>query len=78
MKKKLFIVIATGLFMIAMMVNLSVAQIGNTGILTKEDLVIMTQAQAEINPNCTHGCVSDGDGCYCYTWYPSYKNAPWK
>lgn len=25
------------------------------------------------NPMCPNGCVSGGNGCLCYTWYPTYK-----
>ena len=30
-----------------------------------------------INPECPNGCVSDGDGCYCYHKYADYKEAKW-
>ena len=27
------------------------------------------------NPMCPNGCKSNGDGCLCYTWYPTYREA---
>lgn len=29
------------------------------------------------NPMCPNGCISDGGGCLCYTWYPTYKEYRW-
>lgn len=29
------------------------------------------------NPMCPNGCVSSGNGCLCYTWYPTYKEYRW-
>ena len=32
-------------------------------------------ASGEVNPACPNGCVDNGDGCFCYTWYWGYKEA---
>ena len=31
-----------------------------------------------INPLCPNGCLDEiGDGCYCYRFYPDFKEAVW-
>jgi|AGTN01.2.fsa_nt_gi hypothetical protein len=32
-------------------------------------------ANGEINPMCPNGCYSDGTGCLCHYWFPTYKEA---
>ena len=27
------------------------------------------------NPMCPNGCFDDGDGCLCYHWFPTYREA---
>jgi hypothetical protein len=35
-------------------------------------------ASGEINPDCPNGCLVEcSDGCFCYKFYPIYKEAPW-
>ena len=80
MKKKLFITIAIGVFMIAMVVNLSVAQMNKSGKLSMENISLMTQAVAEYNGhNCPGGtcrntivgcevCCASGQKAVCDTW----------
>lgn len=29
----------------------------------------------DINPACPNGCFDNGDGCYCYYYFPYYKEA---
>lgn len=26
--------------------------------------------------DCPNGCLANGDGCWCYQWYPCYKEGP--
>lgn len=26
--------------------------------------------------DCPNGCLANGDGCWCYTWYPCYLEGP--
>ena len=37
-------------------------------------LNIEALAQNE-NNYCLNGCIDNGDGCYCYRWYPDYREA---
>ena len=31
-----------------------------------------------VNPLCPNGCLDEnGDGCYCYRFYPDFKEAVW-
>ena len=32
-------------------------------------------ARGEENPLCPNGCYNNGNGCYCYTWFPTYREA---
>ena len=32
-------------------------------------------ADNEENPLCPNGCFDNGKGCYCYQWYPTYREA---
>ena len=32
-------------------------------------------ANNEENPLCPNGCFDKGNGCYCYQWYPTYREA---
>lgn len=43
------------------------------------DLVLANVEALAVNENplCPNGCVSNGTGCYCYGWYPSYKEYDW-
>lgn len=80
MKKKLLIAIATGIFMIAMMVNFSVTQMNKSGKLSIENISLMTQAVAEYNGhNCPGGtcrkpimdcevCCAKGQKAVCDNW----------
>lgn len=34
-------------------------------------------ANGRINDLCPDGCVSNGDGCYCYFWYDNFKSFNW-
>lgn len=35
-------------------------------------------AQREIDPSCENGCIDNGDGCMCHTWYATYDEYEWK
>lgn len=35
-----------------------------------------SQAQ-DVNPWCPNGCVSGGDGCFCYYYFPQYSEYDW-
>ena len=30
------------------------------------------------NSSCANGCIDNGNGCYCYGWYPNYREARWR
>ena len=34
-------------------------------------------ATDEYDPMCPNGCLSDGDGCLCHYWFPTYKEKDW-
>lgn len=34
-------------------------------------------ASGEENPMCPNGCVSDGSGCLCHYWFPTYREYNW-
>jgi peptidoglycan hydrolase CwlO-like protein len=65
MKKKLFIAIATGVFIISMMVNLSVSQKNSSGNLSLNNIKVMSVALAEYNGvTCPGGaCKSNNADC---------------
>lgn len=35
-------------------------------------------ATDEYDPMCPNGCLSDGEGCLCGIWHPTYKEKEWK
>lgn len=44
-------------------------------LLTLNYFLNKSTANTPINPDCPNGCKENGDGCYCYQWYPCYKEA---
>ena len=34
-------------------------------------------ADGEINPDCPNGCVKGAGGCFCYEYYPHFKEYDW-
>lgn len=48
----------------------------NNGAATINLSNVEALASGEISP-CPNGCIKDGIGCYCYQWYPYYKEAQW-
>lgn len=40
-------------------------------------LIRITEANAEINPECPNGCLANGDGCYCYRHYDDLREKDW-
>ncbi|WP_294634849.1 NVEALA domain-containing protein [uncultured Bacteroides sp.] len=61
-----------------------VAAIAGYGVYTnqKTDNVMSELMLANVealandeNPMCPNGCFDDGDGCLCYHWFPTYREA---
>jgi len=72
MKKKIALTIAACLFALVTLFSISISQTGSSNIS------VMAQANAAVNPDCPNGCLANGNGCWCKTWYDCYKEATWK
>lgn len=75
MKKKIIFGIAASLFFVATMFSFNVSQQSNISDISLINIAVMSQANAEITPNCPTGCYTNGNGCTCGTYYPTYKPA---
>lgn len=76
MKKK----ILSGVFALGLLatagfgVNRSVDSDANLSDLALRNVEALAQSENDLCPN---GCWTNGNGCYCYGWYPDYKEASW-
>lgn len=73
MKKKIIIGIAASLFTIATMFSFNMSQQSNISDILLKNIAVMSQANAEITPNCPTGCYANGDGCTCGIFYYSLR-----
>lgn len=55
------------------------SQQGNELKSLEMDQLLLNNVEAlannEENPLCPNGCFDNGKGCYCYQWYPTYREA---
>ncbi len=74
MKKK----VLSGVFALALLaatgygVNQSVKSNANLSDLALNNVEALAQSENDLCPN---GCYDNGKGCYCYDWYPTYREA---
>ena len=74
MKKKLFIGASTLMIALCLGVTADLQnESNNLSYLGLDNIEALTQGGE--NDLCPNGCQDDGSGCYCYGWYPSYKEA---
>ena len=74
MKSKLFSVLSV--VAIAIMAGINVFKVQNQVRLSDVGIEnVEALANNEINPLCPNGCLDNGCGCYCYNWYPTYREA---
>ena len=61
---------------IAMVVGINVYNAQKTEVLSDVAMAnVEALADNEVNPLCPNGCLDNGPGCYCYNWYPYYREA---
>lgn len=71
MKKKLFLSTIAGVFVMFAILSLNIAQT-RTDDANLKAIKIMSQANAQVNPDCPNGCLDNGAGCRCNGWHPHY------
>ncbi|MCR6509848.1 NVEALA domain-containing protein [Bacteroides sp. KH569_7] len=47
---------------------------------TMSDLMLanveaLARGEGDVNPMCPNGCLSNGNGCLCHYWFPTYREA---
>jgi len=67
-----------GIFTLAVMVVLGYGV--NKSVQNNADLSDMALSNVEALASgeladCEYGCFANGDGCWCYDWYPCYREA---
>ncbi|NVK93886.1 hypothetical protein HU824_11875 [Bacteroides sp. L10-4] len=35
----------------------------------------LARGEGDVNPMCPNGCLSNGNGCLCHYWFPTYREA---
>jgi hypothetical protein len=55
--------------------GLNVMQSSNDAVLSDVALANVEALAGEINPDCPNGCLANGNGCWCFVWYPCYLDA---
>ncbi len=75
MKKRLFLITIAGFVAAFAILCVNVAPIisGNDNL---KNIKIMSQANAQVNPNCPTGCVEGGPWCYCNGMSSTCWNPP--
>ena len=71
MKKRIFLATIAGLFVMFAILTVNVAQV-RTDDANLKAIKIMSQANAQVNPDCPNGCLDNGAGCRCNGWHPHY------
>ena len=64
MKKRLFLATIASIIIVFTILSANVAQTSSDNTDLK-NIKIMSQANAQVNPNCPTGCVEGGPWCYC-------------
>ena len=75
MKKRIFLATIAGLFVMFAILIVNVAQV-RTDKANLKDIITMSQANAQVNPNCPTGCVEGGPWCYCNGMSSTCWNPP--
>ncbi|MEZ4996478.1 MAG: hypothetical protein R2758_02995 [Bacteroidales bacterium] len=71
MKKRLFLATIASIIVAFSILSANVAQI-NSDSTDLKAIKIMSQANAQVNPDCPNGCLDNGAGCRCNGWHPHY------
>ncbi|HNW91186.1 MAG TPA: hypothetical protein PKN48_16120 [Bacteroidales bacterium] len=71
MKKRLFLATVACVFVMFAILTVNVAQV-RTDDANLKAIKIMSQANAQVNPDCPNGCLDNGAGCRCNGWHPHY------
>ena len=71
MKIRLFIATVACVFVMFAILTVNVAQV-RTDDANLKAIKIMSQANAQVNPDCPNGCLDNGAGCRCNGWHPHY------
>lgn len=71
MKKRLFLVTIAGILAAFAILSANVAPIRSDDANLK-NIKIMSQANAQVNPDCPNGCLDGGPGCTCNGYHPHY------
>ncbi len=71
MKKRLFLVTIAGILAAFAILSANVDPIRSDDAHLK-NIKIMSQANAQVNPDCPNGCLDNGAGCRCNGWHPHY------
>ena len=71
MKKRLFLATVACVFVMFAILTVNVAQV-RTDDANLKAIKIMSQANAQVNPDCPNGCLDNGAGCRCNGWHPDY------
>lgn len=59
---------------VALNVNLGTKKSGEVSLLALANIEALADGEGS---GCENGCVDGGGGCYCYMWYPCYKEYNW-
>jgi len=71
MKRKIFFAAIASILLVFTILAANVAQISSDDI-DLQNIKIMSQANAQVNPDCPNGCLDNGAGCRCNGWHPHY------
>jgi hypothetical protein len=71
MKRKLFFGLIGGILALFTILSANTS-LNNSSDISLKNIKVMAQANAEDGPMCPHPCVENGNGCYCWVFYPFY------
>jgi hypothetical protein len=75
MKKRLFLATIASIIVVFTILSANVAQTSSDNT-DQKNIKIMSQANAQVNPNCPTGCVEGGPWCYCNGMSSTCWNPP--
>lgn len=71
MERKIILATIAGILVMFTILSVNVAQLrlDDTDL---QNVKIMSQANAQVNPACPNGCLDGGAGCTCNGYHPHY------